>query len=102
MEKIYADSIIKLLSNDFYIVEQVYGTHFSGARLRIDAIVKPKDISNWKNPNVCFGIEFKLQENLKDTHDSTHWIKHALIMQIQSGIILDTFMSSPALPYLKN
>ena len=78
MEKIYADYIIKLLSNDFYIVEQVYGTHFSGARLRIDAIAKPKDISNWKNPDVCFGIEFKLQENLKDTHDSTHWIKQCI------------------------
>ena len=78
MEKIYAANVLKQLTNDFYVDEQVYGTHFSGARLRIDAVLKPKDTSKWKNPDVCFGIEFKLEEKLKDTKDKTLWIKQCI------------------------
>lgn len=78
MEKNFSTNILNQLATDFYIVEQVYGTHFSGARLRIDAILKPKDISKWKNQNVCFGIEFKLAEKLKDTKDKTLWIKQCI------------------------
>lgn len=78
MEKIYAENILKILRNDFYIEPQVYGTHFSGARLRIDAVVKPRDVSKWKNPGICFGIEFKLEEKLKGTKDKTLWIKQCI------------------------
>ncbi len=78
MEKNYAENILSQLKNDFYIEEQVYGSHFSGARLRIDAILKPKNNLIWKNPNVSFGIEFKLEEKLKDTKDKTLWIKQCI------------------------
>lgn len=78
MEKIFANNILELLKDDFIIVTEVWGTHFSGARLRIDAILKPKDPTKWKNPDVCFGIEFKLAEKLKDTKDKTLWIKQCI------------------------
>lgn len=67
-----------MLNKHFDVAEQVCGTHFSGARLRIDAIVKPKDNSRWKNPNVCFGIEFKFHEKLESTKDRTHWVKQCI------------------------
>lgn len=47
------------LSRHFDIHEQVWGTHLSGCRLRIDAIVKPKDTSEWANKDIALGIEFK-------------------------------------------
>ena len=70
-------TFLKQLTNDFYI-KQVYRTHFSGVRLRIDAVLKPKDTSQSKNPDVCLGIEFKLEEKLKDTKDKIVWIKQCI------------------------
>jgi hypothetical protein len=78
LEKQFVDDILKILEVDFYIHREVMGTHFSGSRLRIDAVVRPKENTLWKNQNVFFGIEFKCEESLKDTKDSTHWIKQCI------------------------
>ena len=59
----------------FDIYQEVSGKHFSGHRLRIDAVVVPKDKNNWKNPNVALGIEFKDDMRLKnDMHNYTGWL----------------------------
>lgn len=78
MEKIYADNILNILSPSFYIEKEVKGTHFSGERLRIDAVLKPKESFLWKNPNISLGIEFKSVENLKSTKNITHWVTQCI------------------------
>ena len=65
------------LREDFHVQREVLGTHFSGKRLRIDALVRPRDTSLWKNPDVAFGIEFKDTDRLDtnyDTKDYTKWL----------------------------
>ena len=64
VEKIFSKQVLSLLSDAFEIKTEVFGTHFSGTRLRIDAVLKPKDTAKWKNKNVVLGIEFKDKEKL--------------------------------------
>jgi hypothetical protein len=47
------------LEPHFYIEREITGSHFSGKRLRLDAVLKPKAASMWKREDVAFGIEFK-------------------------------------------
>ncbi|CAH0998008.1 hypothetical protein EMA8858_04143 [Emticicia aquatica] len=75
MEKEFKVEVKNTLSNDFDFYSEVQGTHFSGMRLRIDDIVVPKDISNWKNKKVAFGIEYKDTKRIDgDTTNFTSWI----------------------------
>ncbi len=65
------------LETDFHIQSKPKGDHFSGKELEIDAILRPKDLSEWKNKNVAMGIEFK--DHIKfatnfDTKDYTKWL----------------------------
>jgi len=78
MEKVFSASVLDILSKHFFIEKEVFGTHFSGCRLRIDAVVKPKETSMWKNKNVAFGIEFKAKEKLDGLKASTHWVKQCI------------------------
>lgn len=40
-------------------------------RLRIDAIIRPKNPAGWKNPHVALGIEFKDPDQVYDTKEFT-------------------------------
>jgi len=94
-----------MLSKDFHIAEQVKGTHFSKAKLCIDAIVRPKDTCKWKNPDVCLGIEFKLEEKLKDTKDKTLWVKQCIDYANTRWDNYDEYLyifSCPSIFYLDN
>lgn len=51
--------VLKRLSVHFHVHEEVPGTHWTGKRVRIDAIVIPKDDSAWKTKSPRLGIEFK-------------------------------------------
>ena len=51
--------VLDRLSSSFHIFEEAWGTHWSDKRVRIDAIVTPKDDSQWKTKSPRFGIEFK-------------------------------------------
>ena len=55
--------LLKLtLSKHFYIREEVEGVHVSGKRVRIDALIVPKEYDQWKNgKQTVFGLEFKKQ-----------------------------------------
>lgn len=75
-EKGVISDIKKQLENDFTFERHVKGKHFSGKELQIDFIIKPKDLSIWKNKSICFGLEFKDMPNLDqkgDTTDFTKW-----------------------------
>lgn len=78
MEKFFSSGVLETLSPHFFIQREVRGTHFSNKRLRIDAVLKPKDISLWKNPDTCFGVEFKLEEKLYGTKEKTAWISQCI------------------------
>lgn len=43
----------------FEIRRQIQGTHCTGRRLRIDAILRPRDVTGWADPDPAFGVEFK-------------------------------------------
>ncbi|MDJ0737584.1 MAG: hypothetical protein QNJ47_26565 [Nostocaceae cyanobacterium] len=65
------------LEPHFHIKREVMGTHFSGKRLRLDAVLKPKIASSWKREDVAFGIEFKDTERFAQNYDTknlTKWL----------------------------
>lgn len=53
------DRVLSRLSKHFHIEEEVWGTHWSGRRLRIDAVLIPIDDSGWKTKRPRLGVEFK-------------------------------------------
>lgn len=68
--------VLAKLSKDFVIYEEVWGTHWSGRRLRIDAVITPKDDSEWKTKSPRMGIEFKNFRGFRpsfDMKDYTKW-----------------------------
>lgn len=75
-ERDIAGETLQRLSPYFHIEEEVEGRHFSGKSVRIDAIVTPKEPSEWKNDSVHLGIEFKDFNNFGTdfgTKDYTKW-----------------------------
>lgn len=71
----YSNSVENKIKETFHIYKEVWGTHFSGKRLRIDAILVPKDTSGWKNKNIALGIEYKDDKRIKG--DMTNYTKCA-------------------------
>lgn len=53
------------IEQHFEVEQEVSGIHCSGARLRIDAIIKPRDTTHWKNPSAAFGVEFKSEAKMR-------------------------------------
>jgi hypothetical protein len=63
--------IIRMLSKDFVCILEhkdkirepgkgIHGKHPTGKNLYIDALIRPKDSTKWRNgKRTCFGIEFK-------------------------------------------
>jgi hypothetical protein len=51
--------VLESLSAHFTVHEEVWGNHWSGKRIRIDAILVPKDDSLWKTKSPRLGVEFK-------------------------------------------
>lgn len=51
--------VLDSLSSHFVVHEEVWGQHWSGKRMRIDAILIPKDDSGWKTKSPRLGVEFK-------------------------------------------
>jgi hypothetical protein len=75
-ERAISKAVLGRLSKHFEIYEQVRGTHWSGRRIIIDAIVKPRDDSEWKTKSPSLGIEFKNFRGFRrsfDMKDYTRW-----------------------------
>ena len=75
-EKRLAKKVLQRLSKHFFIHEQAMGTHWSGRRLRIDAVIQPRDLSGWKDDAPRFGVEFKNYHAFSpsfDIKDYTKW-----------------------------
>ena len=57
-ESEYKNYILNLAAPHFHIQKEVTGYFFSN-RCRIDAVIKPKDNTDWANKSIAFGVEFK-------------------------------------------
>ena len=58
---------------------EVLGTHCSGKRLRLDAVLRPRDPSGWRDPSPAFGVEFKnAYAGSHDTRRFTSWAAQAV------------------------
>lgn len=76
-----SDRYLAELEPHFYIEREVGGTHFSGKRLRVGAVLKPRLSSDWKRNDVAFGIEFKDTERFGQNYDSknlTKWLAQCI------------------------
>lgn len=76
-EKQLKENVVQELRENFYFYPEVKGTHFSGKRLALDYVMKPKDTTEWKNKNIVFGVEFKdvpALDKKGDTSNFTKWI----------------------------
>lgn len=74
LENRFIEQMMSVLDPYFHIEREVTGTHFSGARLRIDCVIRPKDVTRWKNKNVAFGVEFKSPNKLGSFHKYSGWL----------------------------
>lgn len=71
-----ANWALEQLTSWFHIEREVWGAHCGGSRLRIDAVLKPRDASAWKDENPALGVEFKLPAG--STRDYTAWAAQAV------------------------
>lgn len=64
--------VLDQLAPSFHIEREVWGTHCTGQRLRIDAVLRPRNTTDWADgDNAAVGVEFKLRAGGKTT---TKWI----------------------------
>lgn len=73
-EEEQVNELIDELKEDFHTHSPVYGKHFSGKTMKIDAVVVPKDIREWKSDEVVLGIEAKDHMQLSGAKGFTKWI----------------------------
>ncbi|OHV29065.1 hypothetical protein BBK14_34190 [Parafrankia soli] len=63
----------------FVADREVPGTHCSNRRLRLDAVLRPRDPSGWRDDAPAFGVEFKIAAQRSfDTMNFTRWAAQAL------------------------
>ncbi len=74
-EKQLSEKYLSILYDDFTISTEVKGCHFSGKKMRLDAVVKPRDVTHWKNKDVSLGIEFKDSERYFTNYDTKNYTK---------------------------
>jgi hypothetical protein len=74
-EREMAVRVLERLAPWFHIQREVTGRHCSGRVLRIDAIIRPRDQRMWKDPEVAFGVEFKVPDGSLNSY--TGWIAQA-------------------------
>jgi hypothetical protein len=77
-EQELADRVVKRLEPWFVVQREVRGTHCTGRRLRIDAMIRPKEPGIWRNPDVAFGLEFKVPDPRDGIKVYTRWIAQAV------------------------
>lgn len=54
-----AERVLERLDPWFQISREVPGQHWTGRTLKVDAILRPRNPRDWKNPDAALGLEFK-------------------------------------------
>jgi hypothetical protein len=74
-----AQRVLSRLSMHFAAETEVRGRHWTGRTLRLDAVLRPRDASGWRDKNAAFGVEFKLaHQRSHDTHRFAEWARQAV------------------------
>jgi hypothetical protein len=58
-EEALKGAVLGILSQWFTVELEVWGRHPSGTKIRIDAVLRPKDREPWRSKDVAIGLEFK-------------------------------------------
>ncbi len=74
-EKDISDRVLESLSEHFIVEEQATGTHFSGRKMRIDAILTPRNMDEWKTQPAHLGVEFKNYLAFRESFDFKDYTK---------------------------
>lgn len=77
-EKKAVSELIRVLSPYFSFRKEVRGKHPLGHNMRIDLLMKPKDLAGWKNGNVVFGVECKLPSVRQGWRDVSRHLAQAV------------------------
>ena len=72
-EKELADTTCSQLSTLFLIEREVRGTSWTGKKLRLDAVMRPRDPSGWWDKDPVFGVEFKRLHKWESFSKYTRW-----------------------------
>lgn len=78
-EQAFVDATLEELAPHFHIEQQVWLEHWTGRRLRVDAILRPRESEAWKDEHPVFAVEFKMPmlfhtgKGWGDTKDFTAW-----------------------------
>ncbi len=60
-----------VIEEHFHIDKEVWGTHFSGERVRVDMVIRPKNLQDWKNKNAAFAVEWKSRDKMDGSAKNT-------------------------------
>ena len=77
-EQDFATWALDELSQWFLIDREIVGEHCAGKRLRLDAVLRPRDSSGWHDEQPAFGVEFKLPRDGWNLRDHTGWIRQMI------------------------
>lgn len=70
-------AVLQRLEQHFHVDREVEGKHATGKPLRLDAVLRPRDASQWSRPDIAFGVEFK-NVTSEDTCNYTRWAAQAI------------------------
>jgi hypothetical protein len=74
----FATWVFGQLDPYFVIRREVEGTSCLGSRMRIDAVLRPRDATGWADPDPAFGVELKNPNAGYSTKDHTKWVAQAV------------------------
>lgn len=77
-EEEFCEIWFEKLSEFFYIDRQVTGEHLSKKKLRIDAVISPKNKDEWRNKEIAFGVEFKSPTKNDRLHNQIDFMKQCV------------------------
>lgn len=66
------ERVLERLARGFFIDKQVTGTHCSGRGMRIDAVIRPQVVEQWKDPKLPDGSIKSYTRWLAQAVDYTH------------------------------
>src|SRR5258708_4961877 len=77
-EAALAEWVYQELEPYFVVHRQVRGTHCTGHRLQIDAVLRPREPLGWTDPAPAFGVEIKTPSRADGTKTYTKWAAQAV------------------------
>jgi hypothetical protein len=73
-----ANHVLAELDEFFMIEREVHGAHCSGRRLRLDAVLRPREVWGVHDPHPALGVEFKNVRPSMGLAGFTRWAAQAM------------------------